>query len=381
MEHSNDERTIAGLFGLAARRLRPEVWDYFVGGSETETTIARNRMALDSREFLPRVLRDVSKLSIERPFFDRIASLPIFLAPIGSLGLFDPEAALACAKAAANAGVPMFLSIMAQPSLEDVARLSPKTDLVLQLYMRGDRNWLDGIVGRAEGAGCVALCMTVDSAVYGRRERDLSNGFSSAAAVDRVNFADRHDVQITREQAALTWDTIGWLRRRTAMPLILKGIMTADDAALCVENGVDVVYISNHGGRQLDHTSATLDQLQVVAQATAGRCKIFIDGGFLHGTDVLKAIALGADFVGIGKAQAAGLAANGAAGVSRLLTILHDEIATSLALLGCPGLADLGPDYLRQAAPIASNPLTQRTALRTRRTAAPTEEVWNDEEY
>lgn len=346
------EHTMAGLLRLAARRLNSNVADYLFGGAESEATIARNRLALDSREFLPRVLRDVSTLSTRRDFFGRSAALPVMLAPIGSLSLLDPRAALASAEAAAAAHVPMFLSIMAQPSLEDISRQSPNTMLVLQLYMRGDRAWLAETVCRAEQANCAALCMTVDSAVYGRRERDLINGFSSAAAVDRVNFADRHDVQITQEQAALTWEAIDWLRRQTSLPLILKGIMTAEDAALCADRGIDAVYVSNHGGRQLDHAAGTIDQLEAVAAAVAGRCRLFVDSGFLRGTDVLKAVALGADFVGLGKLQAAALAAGGTDGVARMLAILGNEIRSSLALLGCPNIDDLDAAYLRLASPV-----------------------------
>jgi glycolate oxidase len=349
----DQELTMTGLFRLAKRRLEPDVADYLFGGAESEATIARNRLALDSREFLPRVLRDVSRLFTKRSFFGRDMALPVHLAPIGSLSLFDKDAALASAIAAAEANVPMFVSIMAQPSLENLVRQSPATTLVLQLYMRGDRNWLDDTVLRAEKAGCAALCMTVDSAVYGRRERDLINGFSSAAAVDRVNFTDRHDVQITHEQAALSWDTIAWLRRRTDLPLILKGVMTVEDALLCVEHGIDAIYVSNHGGRQLDHTAAALDQLEGIAAAVRGACRLFVDGGFMRGTDVLKALALGADFVGFGKLQGVALAAGGADGVSRMLTIMGNEIRTSLALLGCPDIDDLGPSYLRRAAPVS----------------------------
>ncbi|QDM20789.1 alpha-hydroxy-acid oxidizing protein [Tardiphaga sp. vice154] len=354
MDISTSERTVSGLFRLAHSRLKPEIWDYLMGGAESETTIARNRASLDAREFLPRVLRDVTSIATGLHLFGHSVDLPIFLAPIGSLSLFNEAAALASGKAAAAARVPMFLSIMAAPSLEDIARLSPGTCLVLQLYIRGDRAWLDATVQRAEQAGCAALCLTVDSAVYGRRERDLTNGFSSAAAVDRVNFKSQHHVQITSAQAGLTWETIAWLRSRTRLPLILKGIMTPEDALLGVEHGIDVVYISNHGGRQLDHTAATLDQLELIAPVIAGRSKILIDSGFMSGTDVLKALALGADAVGLGKAQGAALAAGGQHGVERLLAILGDEIKTAMALLGCTKITDVGPACLRRTSALAA---------------------------
>lgn len=344
-------RTVAELFESASRALDPAVWDYLTGGAESETALCRNRLALDSYEFLPRVLRDVSRLDLTRDFLGRRVALPFFLAPVGSLRLFDKSAAAASAIAAGSAGIPMFMSIMAEPSLGEVMAKAPRVDMVLQLYMRGGHEWLDRMVAQAEEAGCAGLCLTVDAAVYGRRERDLRNRFSSAAAVDRANLDDRKDIQIVAEQASLTWDTIGWLRRRTALPLVVKGVMTEADAILCAEHGVDAVYVSNHGGRQLDHAAAALDQLGAVVAALRGRCRVFVDGGFLRGTDILKALALGADFVGLGKAQGAALAAGGSAGVLRLIELLREEIATALALLGCSSLSQLGPGLLRRCAP------------------------------
>lgn len=367
-------RTVVELFESAIRVLDPVVWDYLIGGSESETAICRNRLALDSYEFLPRILRDVSQLDLTRNFVGRSASLPFFLAPIGSLSLFDRNAAAASAMAASSAGIPMFMSIMAEPSLDVVMAKAPQVALVLQLYMRGGKDWLDQTVARAEEAGCAGLCLTVDAAVYGRRERDLRNRFSSAAAVDRANLADRKDVQIVPEQAALSWDTIAWLRRRTALPLVVKGVMTEADAILCAEHGVDAVYVSNHGGRQLDHAAAALDQLSAIVPALRGRCRVFVDGGFLRGTDILKALALGADFVGLGKAQGAALAAGGSAGVLRLIELLREEIATALALLGCSSLSQLGPGHLRRCAP-AQAPMALST-LRLRGSSPTRKQSW-----
>ncbi|HEV2508431.1 alpha-hydroxy acid oxidase [Bosea sp. (in: a-proteobacteria)] len=345
-------RTIAEIFEKASQALRPEVWDYLIGGSESEATLCRNRWALDSYEFVPRVLRDVSTVDLRTSLLGRQSALPVFLAPVGSLRLFDHDAAVASATVAAAAGVPMFMSIMAEPSLEAVRQQVPKVDLILQLYMRGGRDWLDGVVQRAEEAGCVAICLTVDTAVYGRRERDLRNRFSPATAVDRANLDDRKSVQIVPEQASLSWETVAWLRQRTRLPLIIKGVMTAEDASLCADHGVDVVYVSNHGGRQLDHSAAAIDQLAEIFPAVTGRCSVFIDGGMLRGTDVLKAIALGADGVGLGKAQGAALAAGGSEALQRLIQILTEEIATALALLGCSSLSQLGPGHLRRSAPV-----------------------------
>ncbi|MDB5511412.1 MAG: glycolate oxidase [Enterovirga sp.] len=367
-------RTAAELFAGGRHRLAPAVWDYLAGGAESEAALLRNRSALDALAFVPRVLRDVSRADPAAQFLGRAIDLPVFLAPIGSLRLFDEAAALASAAAAADAKVPFFMSIMAQPTLEEVAAAVPGCALVLQIYMRGDRAWLGETVARAEAAGCAALCLTVDAPVYGRRERDLENRFSSAAAVDRVNFGDRPSVQITPEQASLTWDTIAWLRGRTRLPLIIKGILDPADARLCAEHGVDVVYLSNHGGRQLDHADCALNQIAAAAEAVAGRCRIYVDGGFVRGTDILKARALGADLVGLGKAQGAALAAGGRAGLVRLLAILRDEVLTTLALLGCASLAELTASCLRSVAPVAApHPFGLRPSHPWERPHAPTD--------
>lgn len=306
------------------------------------------------------MLRDVSMRDLSRDLFGSRCALPVFLAPVGSLRLFDRGAASASAMAAEQVGVPVFMSIMAEPSLEQVRKDAPGASLILQIYMRGGTDWLEGVVDRAEAAGCSALCVTVDSAVYGRRERDLRNRYSSSKAVDRANLGDRKHVQIAPEQAALSWETIAWLRRRTTLPLIVKGVLDAQDAILCAEHGVDVVYVSNHGGRQLDHCVAALDQLPGIVAALSKRCRVFVDGGFLRGSDVAKALALGADFVGLGKAQGAALAAGGSPMLRHMLGILGEELSTTLALLGCSTLSQLGPGHLRKSVP-AQAPTTLST--------------------
>lgn len=349
---SSEVRTLGEFAAQARRNLPPAVWDYLVGGAETEASIARNRMALDSREFRPRVLRDVSSVDLSVELFGRKMALPIFLAPIGSLALFDTDAALASARAASSAGIAMFMSLMAQPALESVAA-EASAPLVFQLYVRGGEDWLASMIDRAEAAGCAALCLTVDAPVYGRRERDLVNRFSSANVVDRPNFNEPGvPSQIAPEQAALSWKTMQWIRARTRLPLILKGIMVPEDAVLAVEHGADAVYVSNHGGRQLDHAPGTLDLLEDVVAAVRGRCIVLVDGGFVHGTDILKALALGATAVGLGKLQGVALAADGSAGLTRAICILREELSVNMALLGCDRLSALGAGHVRKSTPV-----------------------------
>lgn len=347
---TNDE-----IITRARARLAPAVWDYLTGGAESEAALRGNRRALDSLAFLPRVLRDVAQRSTGITLFGRPVALPAFLAPIGSLSLFDKNGALASAAAARAAGVPCFISIMSQPSLEEVARNEPDAILILQIYVRGDRDWLRQVVARAEVAGCAAICLTVDSAVYGRRERDLHNRFSSAAAVDRVNFDDHKNVQITTEQAALSWADVAFLRSLTQLPLILKGIMHPDDARLAIEHGADCVYLSNHGGRQLDYCAPALEQIAAVRSAIGTERPLLVDGGFLRGTDIAKAVALGATAAGLGKLQGLALAAGGSHGIERMLSILQAELSNALALLGCRDVAELDPALLRPA-PLTAPP-------------------------
>jgi glycolate oxidase len=356
-------RTAEELVRRAAERLPRSVWDYLSGGAESEATLAHNRGAIERLGFVPRVLRDVTRVEMGTTLLGRSLSLPVFLAPIGSLALADPGGAPAAARAAAAEGTTAFVSIMAEPGLEAIAQSAPA--LVFQIYMRGDRDWLRGLVARIEAAGYAAICLTVDSAVYGRRERDLIARFSSAGAADRTHLGDGSSVQITPHQSGLTWDMVAALRGMTRLPILLKGIAAPEDAALAVEAGVDAIYVSNHGGRQLDHTVGTLDLLPAVVEAVAGRAEVVVDGGFLRGTDVVKAVALGARAVGIGKLQGWALAAGGEAGLRRCLAILTEEIRAAMALLGCAQLAELGPALLRPVPPpFAPGPLSAFRGLR-----------------
>jgi isopentenyl diphosphate isomerase/L-lactate dehydrogenase-like FMN-dependent dehydrogenase len=228
--------TLQEMALAARRRLAPEVWDYLSGGSESETTLARNRQALDSLAFRPRVLRDVSAVTLSSSLLGQPLSLPVILAPIGSLALLDSGAALSVAKAAEASGTTSFVSTMSQPKMETVAA-AVSIGLTFQLYVRGDEAWIMNMIKRAEDAGFRALCLTVDTANYGRRERDLMNRFSPVSAVDRSNLEGPTGPAAGADQAKLTWDSLARIRKSTALPLILKGVMTAEDAQLAVEHG------------------------------------------------------------------------------------------------------------------------------------------------
>ncbi|MGH8707353.1 MAG: alpha-hydroxy acid oxidase, partial [Burkholderiales bacterium] len=243
---------------------------------------------------------------------------------------------------AARFGVPQMLSSVCQPGLEETAAADALR--VFQLYVRGDDAWVDEHVRRARAHGYSAFCLTVDVAMYSRRERDLIGRFVKPWRADAARGRDF--------QAALSWDQVKRYKDRHDLPLILKGIATAEDAALAVEHGVEVVYVSNHGGRQLDHGLGSLAVLPEVVAAVGGRARVWVDGGFMRGTDVVKAVALGAELVGLGRLPCLGLAAAGVPGLARVLEILEEEILTCLGLLGVTALAELGPRHVAAAAPV-----------------------------
>ncbi len=301
--------TLHELVAAARRKLSQNIWDYLIGGAETETTVRRNRQALDSLAFRPRVLRDVSSIDTSGKLLGHALRSPVVLAPIGSLESFDPGGAASAAKAAAQFGIPLFVSSVTQPDLEETAKAAsgPK---IFQLYVRGDDAWVDDVAQRAVDAGYDAFCFTVDTAIYSRRERDIAKRFVKPW---------RERVIGIEFQAGLTWKHVERFRAKHRIPLILKGIATAEDAALACEHGIAAIYVSNHGGRQLDHGRGTMEFLPEIVAAVKGRAEIIVDGGFCRGTDVVKALALGATAVGLGRLYCYGLAAAGRDGVVRVL--------------------------------------------------------------
>ena len=328
---------------MAARlNLSKSVWDYLSGGAETETTIRRNRFGLDSLAFRARVLRDVSKIDISTEVLGHDLRIPVVLSPIGSLQALVPEGAVALARAAEDFGTMCFVSSVSQPSWEETAG-SSNAPKVFQLYPRGDLKWMEDILGRIKNAGYSALCFTVDIAFYGHRERQMMNRWIPPS---------RPLDQNRLYQESMTWETIDAVREIWEGPLIIKGIATPEDAALAVQHGIDLIYISNHGGRVLDHSRATIDMLPEIAKTVDGKVDILIDGGFVRGSDVVKAICLGAKAVGIGKLQGWALAAAGQAGLVRALEILEAEIRGTLQLLGVTGLDQLGEACLCKAEPV-----------------------------
>jgi isopentenyl diphosphate isomerase/L-lactate dehydrogenase-like FMN-dependent dehydrogenase len=328
------------IVAKARQNLNQNDWDYIVGGVESETTLRRNRMALDVIAFRPRVLRDVSKVDASVSEFGRKLRLPIIFAPVGSLESFHAAGAESVARGAGEFGVGHMLSSACDPGLEDLAKAVPEALRIYQLYVRGDADWVDDHVDRAVKHNYSAFALTIDTAHYSRRERDIAKRFVTAG---------RRRTQNRIMQAALDWKSVERIKKKFKIPLVLKGIATAEDTRIAVEHGVEWVYVSNHGGRQLDHGRGSIDVLPEVVDAAAGRCKVLVDGSICRGSDIVKALALGADLVGIGRMQCFALGAGGQAGITRLLELLEDEVQRTMGLMGVQTFAELNKSYLHAA--------------------------------
>src|SRR5690349_6441427 len=286
----------------ARAQLNQNAWDYIVGGSETETTLRRNRMSLDEIAFRPRVLRDVAEVDASVEAFGRRMRLPLVLAPVGALEIFDPAGAASVARAAGRFGAAHMLSSVSDPGLEKVAEAAPDALRMFQLYVRGDDAFVEDYVSRAVDCRNSAFCITVDTAHYSRRERDIAKRYVRESRL-RATGGDY--------QKGLSWRTVRLIKDKFKIPLIIKGLATAEDALIALDHGVDWIYVSNHGGRQLDHGRGSMHVLPEIVQAVKGRARIMVDGSFVRGSDIVKAIASGADLVGIGRLQCWALAAAG----------------------------------------------------------------------
>jgi 4-hydroxymandelate oxidase len=342
---------------LAQERMSQGAFDYVAGGSWDELTLAENDEAWFDFRFAYRVLTDIRRVDVTGSFLGRASALPIAIAPMAAQGLGHPDAEGAMARAAASSGIPVIQSTSSSMSIEDVAVAAPEADRLFQLYLVRDLDYTRGLVERAEAAGCRAIVLTVDLPVLGYRERDRRNGFdlpwmpnvegaraaADDAPVERGRYAGLDD----QHSIGLTWANLATIRAWSSLPLVLKGIVAADDARIAVEHGVDGIVVSNHGARQLDRSLATAHALEDVVAAVAGRAEVWVDGGIRRALDVATAIALGATGVLIGRPFYWALAAGGQAGVERAIAILHEELALALPLLGCASIADLNRDLIR----------------------------------
>jgi 4-hydroxymandelate oxidase len=345
-------------FEAAARgRLPRMVFDYFAGGAGEEWTLLENVRAFERWTIWPRVLVDVSEVDLRTSVLGQETAFPILLAPAALQRMAHRYGEVATARAAASVGALMVLSTVSTASIEEVA--STGVHRWFQLYVLKDRDLTAELVKRAHVAGYTALVLTVDAPTLGRRLRDERNRFSLPPGIGMANlegmgipevegsglfafFTERHD-------ASLDWEDVAWLKSLTPMPLVLKGILREEDARKALDSGADAIVVSNHGGRQLDGTPATIDVLPEVVDAVAGQLEVLVDGGIRTGGDVLKALALGAGAVLIGRPYLWGLAVDGEGGVRRVLELLRDDLALTMALAGCPSVADVDRSFVRRA--------------------------------
>ena len=331
------------IWEAAKQKLPPKVWDYFAGGVDTETTLRRNIEAMGHFEFRPRILHDVHEIDTTTTFLGLKLAIPVMIAPLASLALIDPEGDLAMARAAGRVGTAHWLSTRTSHTPEEVANAA-SGPLIFQLYWRGDNDWCEKLVVRIEKLGFSAIALTVDAPVYGRRERDLVNRFDHRVLQKGIDVS----MERSTKESRLTWEDVRWLKTKTKLPLIIKGIQCVEDAKLAIQHGVDAVYISNHGGRQLDYASPALEILYEMNGELKGKTEILVDGGFMRGSDVLKAVALGAKAVCVGKLAAWGLAAAGEEGVVRTFELLALELQNVMANTGQRCIADVDSSLIRR---------------------------------
>lgn len=348
---------------LAREKLPQGAYDFIAGGAEDEVTLRANLEAFRRIQIRPRVLVDVSTVDASTETLGRRVEFPALMAPLALHRLAHPDGELATARAAAAAGTITVLSTMSSCTLEEVAEAAdgPKW---FQLYAGRDRDVKRSLIERAQAAGYEALCVTVDVPWLGRREADLRNDLTFRQEMVPGNLAAQDLAALASgprgpgdgataafADPALTWDDIDWMRTVWSGPVLLKGILTADDARLAVEHGVEGIVVSNHGGRQLDGVPASIEALPEVVAAVQGRAEVLLDSGIRRGTDVLKALALGAKAVLLGRPYMWGLALEGEEGVSRVLKMLRDEFELAMALAGCTSVAEIERDKVIAPAP------------------------------
>jgi len=338
----------------ARRTLDPAIYDYFAGGAEDEWTLRHNESAFARFGLLPRVLRGAGRCDLNVTVLGCRISLPVLVSPTAFHCLAHADGERATARAVAVAGTIMIVSMASTVAIEEVAAAARKASadsiLWFQLYLQPDLDFTESIVRRAEAVGCSALVVTVDSPAFGRRERDLRNGFQDLPPhLCCENLRDPREAGRVRKitfSPEIGWRHIDWLRKVTKLKLVLKGVANPLDARTALEHGIDALFVSNHGGRQLDTVPASLDLLPPIAAAVAGEVPLFLDGGVRRGTDIVKALALGASAVAIGRPIVWGLALAGEQGASQVLEMLRSELDVALTLCGCGSPREASPDLI-----------------------------------
>ena len=348
--------SIADYERLAEELVEPGPWAYLAGGSGDEWTLRENRSAFGRWTFRPRVLCDVSGISTATTVLGSPVELPVLVAPVAYQQLYHPDGDCATARGAAAAGAGMAVSTFSTRTHEEIAAAAPGLLQWCQLYVFRDRGFTRERLAGIAAAGCSALVLTVDTARLAQRERDLRVGFEIPADLP-LPFA-RAAMGASAQNPAehfkllddsLSWRDLEWIAGESKLPVVLKGIVTAEDAEIAVEHGAAAIVVSNHGGRQLDGAPATLDALPEVLETVAGRAEVYLDGGIRRGTDVAKALALGARAVFVGRAPMYGLAVAGEDGVRHVLELLREELTLTLCLLGCTSPEELTPAHIQRS--------------------------------
>jgi isopentenyl diphosphate isomerase/L-lactate dehydrogenase-like FMN-dependent dehydrogenase len=349
--------SVADYERLAEERLDPRPWAYLTGGSGDEWTLRQNRAAFERWTFRPRVLCNVSEISTATTVLGAQIGLPVVVAPVAYQQLYHPDAECATARGAVAAGTGVAVSTFCTRSHAEIAAAAPGLMQWCQLYVFRDRGVTREHLAEAAAAGCSAILLTVDTPRLAQRERDLRVGFEipSDLPLPYARAAIGDTAQNPADQFALlddsvAWRDLEWIANEARLPVVLKGVVTAEDAEMAVDHGAAAVVVSNHGGRQLDGAPATLDALPEVVDAIAGRVEVYLDGGIRRGTDVAKALALGARAVLAGRGPMFGLAAAGEDGVRHVLELLRDELTLTLCLLGCNSPDELTRAHVQQTA-------------------------------
>jgi isopentenyl diphosphate isomerase/L-lactate dehydrogenase-like FMN-dependent dehydrogenase len=324
----------------ARARIESSYWDYYMGGSGDEVTLRANRTAFERLVLRPRMLVDVSSCQVQTSVLGTPLSMPLLVAPMAFHGFAHPEGECETARGAGKAGTLLIVPTVTHRTIEEIAETA-SGPLWFQLYVYDDPAITADLVQRAEEAGYRAIVLTVDVPRFGRREKDVRNQLILQSAAN-FKVAD-----VTKMKPSLSWKDLERLRSLTSLPLLIKGVLTAEDALLAVEHGVNGIIVSNHGGRQLDTAIASIDALPEVVEAVAGRCDVYIDGGIRRGTDIIKALALGARAVLVGRPILWGLAVDGAEGVYQILELLRAELELGMALCGRPTLESIDRSLVR----------------------------------
>ncbi|CAG7785236.1 unnamed protein product [Allacma fusca] len=340
----------------ASKILTSNAYEYYKSGADDESTLSDNKQAYQRWLIKPRVLRDVSSRKLVSTVLDGKVNFPVGVSPSAMQKLAHPEGELGMVRAVEQSGSIYILSTNSTCSIEEVAKAAPAARKWFQLYVFKDRSVSVGLVKRAEAAGFEALVLTVDAPLFGRRRANIRNRFALPSHLKLANFpsegfntSDKGSALSNLDKImdqSVTWDDFKWLQSITKLPIVLKGIMSPEDAKMALAYGANAIFVSNHGGRQLDTVFATLDALPAIVKEVAGRCDVYVDGGISTGSDVFKALALGATMVFIGRPALWGLSVSGQVGAKRVLEILRDELDLTMALSGISDVKEIDSQYV-----------------------------------